>query len=245
MAVFDENTDITEVTVEALVGEGKKFKTPDDLARGKIEADRVITARERELAELREELAKRTTLEELYEKIQNKSITPPVNNNSNVSTEQKPAAVTLSDEDLARRIEELADKRTREQKIQENVELVSERLIQEFGSEEKANEVVKQKAKELGVSVAFLQDVAANSPKALFAQLGLNDGPKATPPVNRSDVKTEILSHNQSAKPGTYGYWQEARKSMKPDEYFSPRVQNQIMKEAFAAAERGEDYFKT
>jgi len=53
MAIFEENTlALEEVTVDTLVGEGKKFKTIDDLAKGKAESDRVILAREQELSQL-------------------------------------------------------------------------------------------------------------------------------------------------------------------------------------------------
>src|SRR5574343_1896243 len=139
MAVFDENTNVDVITANDLVGEDKKFKTVDDLARGKAEADRVIQARERELAELREELAKRTGLEEVLERLKTQNNqTPP--DNSGSTTEHKPAAVALSDEDLERRIEELTAKKTEEQRIKENVAVVANRLIEEFGSEDKANE---------------------------------------------------------------------------------------------------------
>lgn len=245
MALFDDTTPISEITVDALVGEGKKFKTPDDLARAKAESDRVIAARERELAELREELAKRQTADELFEKLQ-RAQTPPPQSAREGAQEQPPVTPpSLTDEDLEKRIAETLDKRTKQQREADHAAEVSNRLIAVYGDEDKANEVVNAKARELGVSVKFLQDIALQSPKAFYAQLGLNETPKGTTPAPRSDVKTDSFSLQTSAKPGTFAYWQEQRKSMSTTEYFSPRVQNQIMKEAFDAAERGEDYFAT
>lgn len=245
MAVFDENTPISEVTIDALVGEGKKFKTPDDLARGKAESDRVIAARERELAELREELAKRVTTEELFQKFQQQRQTQ--DQSAGNERQQEPVAErpSLTDEDLEKRIQETLSKRTEQERTQANIAEVTNRLIAEFGTEDKANEIVNRKAAELGVSPAFLQDVAAKSPKAFYAQLGLNEAPKGTPPITRSDVRTESFQGSSGPKPGTYSYWEAQRQSMKPQEFFSARVQNQIMKDAFAAAERGEDFYKT
>jgi hypothetical protein len=241
MAVFDENTPISEVTVDALVGEDKKFKTVDDLARAKAESDRVIKARERELAELREELSKRSTADELFQKLQERQNTPPKPDQG--AQEQPPVQPPshLSDEDLEKRIREIQSKQTEKERIDANVAEVTNRLITEFGDEDKANEVVNKKAAELGVSASFLQEVAAKSPKAFYAQLGLTEAPRGSVGVPRSDVKTDMFQHSASAKPGTYAYWQEQRKTMKDTEYFSPKIQNQIMKEAF---EKGDAFFQ-
>ena len=242
MALFDETIPISEVTAETLVGEGKKFKTADDLARAKAEADRVIRAREIELAQLREELAKRETADELFEKLQRAQSTPQ---SAGEPRQDNPpaAAPSLTDEDLEKRIAETIDRRSQKQREADNAAEVTNKLIALYGDEEKANEVVNKKAQELGVSVKFLESIATQSPKAFFAQLGLNDTPRGSTPAPRSDVRVESLNFSTSAKPGTFAYWSEQRKTMKDTEYFSPRVQNQIMKEAFAAAERGEDYF--
>jgi hypothetical protein len=245
MAVFDETTPISDVTVDNLVGEGKKFKTVDDLARSKFESDRVIQAREQELASLREELSKRETAEEMIRKLQERQNTPP-QTPGQPEQEQPPAkASSFTDEDLEKRIKEIQSKTTLEERVAANVEEVTKRLIAEFGSEDKANEVVNRKAAELGVSPKFLQETAAHSPKAFYVQLGLTEAPKGTVGVPRSDVKTDMFQHSASAKPGTYAYYQDLKSKMKDTEYFSPKIQNQLMKDAFAAAERGEDFFKT
>lgn len=242
MAVFDENTDVTTITLDSLVGDDKKFKTPDDLARAKFESDRVILAREREMAELREELAKRKTTEELFEQI--KQRTPPVERQA---TEDQPPAVTppLTDEDLAARIRAITQQDSVAQRTQKNLEDVTAGLVELYGDEDKANEVVKRRAQELGVPVTFLEDVAKQGPTAFFATLGVQS-PKGTPGAPRSDVNTASFSENRGGpKPGTYGYYQALAKTMKPEEYFSPRIQNQLMKDAFAAEARGEDFYKT
>src|SRR5688500_13285080 len=60
-----------------LVGEGKKFKDHKSLAKGKAESDAFISHLQKELAEMREELNKRITFEDLMTKItENKSTAP-------------------------------------------------------------------------------------------------------------------------------------------------------------------------
>ena len=56
-------------TAEDLVGEGKKFKTIDDLAKGKAQADTHITNLEKELAELRQDLSARLTVEDFVSRV--------------------------------------------------------------------------------------------------------------------------------------------------------------------------------
>lgn len=238
--IFDDTTNIDDITIDALVGDGKKFKTPDDLARGKAEADRVIKAREQELAELREELNRRATVEEILSRNNNQAP-----QSERQPEEHQPAATgrTLTDEDLAERVKSLLDKRTEQEKITSNLETVADRLVDVYGDEDKANKALKAKAAELGVSIQFLQDVGARSPKALFTTLGLDAAPSPTAST-RSEVNTEAFGTSRpgDVQPGTYQYWEAQRKERGDRWYFTPEVQNAIMKDAFEAAKRGEEF---
>ena len=240
MALFDETTPISEVTAEVLVGEGKKFKTVDDLARGKFESDRVIAARERELQELREELAKRVTMEELIQKVQT-TRTPEPNVQAPEPNQPPAAPNSLSEEDLERRIRAIQEKTTQEARQAANAELVTDTLLKTYGTEDKANEVVNAKAKELGVPVKWLQDMATQSPSALFNILGVTGTAHSSVSAPRSTANAAIVAHESAGpKAGTYAAYQEQYRDnigMK-QEYFTPKVQNQIMKDAFAYAEK-------
>lgn len=242
MAVFDETTTIDDVTVDSLVGEGKKFKTVDDLAKGKAESDRVIAARERELAELREELSRRATVEDT---IRNLTATP--NQSAAPVQEPKPAASapSFTDEDLVARIREVTQAQSEQQRIQANVAEVANKLTDLYGSEEKANAVVNQKARELGVSVDFLQEVAAKSPKAFFTTIGATDvTPTGTPSASHSDVNPQVLADTRPGpQPGTYAFYENIRKT-DPERYFKPAIQNALMKDALKASKEGRDFYR-
>lgn len=244
MAVFDETT-TSPSNFEELVGEGKKFATPDDLARGKMEADRVIKAREQENEDLRQALADAETRADLALRAAADRPTPQ---SERQVREPEPAAQapTLTDEDLAKRIRAINQHETEQERIQRNTSEVAFELIRVYGSEDKANEVVNQKARELGVPVSFLQEVAAKSPKAFYTQLGVDVKPTPTTQAPHSDVNTVVLGNTRTGpKPGTYGYYENLRATEGNAVYFSPKVQNQLMKDAFAASERGEDFYKT
>jgi hypothetical protein len=81
--------------LEALVGEGKKFKTAEDLARGKLEADNFVKQLQTELATLREDLNGRIKLEEFMDRLE-KTPTATANGNSQNTTSNEPGAGATS-----------------------------------------------------------------------------------------------------------------------------------------------------
>lgn len=241
MALFDEVTnEIPENPLETLVGEGKKYSDVNELAKAKLHADRAIAERERELAELREDLNKRLTAEQLLEEIrQNKqsansqaAVTPPPVTNANEKTAQV---------DLQAEIRKVMEEQNRTSQTQSNLSVVADKLVEVFGSEDTANRIITQKAKELGVSTQFLQSVAAQSPKAFFAQIGLTPEQTratSTPTTPRPEVSVNV-NLNSGPKPGTYAYFEHMRQT-DPKTYFSPKTQIQM---ANLALEKGDAFY--
>ena len=79
MTVFDEATGTPKEETQTseladLVGEGKKFATVEDLAKGKQESDRFIEQLQGELSGLREDLGKRMTSEQVLEEINRQKV---------------------------------------------------------------------------------------------------------------------------------------------------------------------------
>lgn len=228
--------DVNANYLDQLVGEGKKFKDQEALAKGKFEADKTIEARDRELAELREELTKRLSNEDLLKQFESHQ-----QRNTNTMDNVKPEAdnitpsakadTPLKDEDLIERIRNVTKEDREREQMQANLEVVKDALLKAFGTPEKAAEAVRQKASELGVSVDFLQSAAAKSPKAFFVQLGLeSQAQNALAP--RSDVNVQSLNYsNPGIKEGTYEWYRQIQKT-NPGVYFSPKIQNQLMKDA-------------
>lgn len=227
MALF-ENTSDSEVTLDHLVGEGKKYRSPDELAKAYANASSAITEREQELANLREELNTRLSVEEQINKFQ-KATTQTQETQTTTQTSQNSAG----EPDLAKRVRELIDQDRRETTQRANQQTVQDKLIELYGTPEKANQVVRQKAQELGVSVKFMEDVALQSPAAFFTQLGINQTQSQRPnTASRGDVNTAALSLNAGAPAeGTYEYFEEIRKTDLA-RYFDAKTQSRIHKAA-------------
>jgi len=233
MSVFDANDD-PENFLEALVGEGKKFSDPESLARGKWEADKTIEARNSELEQLR---AKVDELE-IEKRLNAQSTQKPLENKPEPRVEDNQPAKPSAPEDLAKLVRAQLQTERAEETVRANVDRVANRLVEMYGDEDKANRVVKTKAAELGVSVEFLQEVAAKSPKAFFSQLGISDTTTAPAGPTKSDVNTSAFNSNQNtAKPGTYRFYEQMRKD---NPAMWAKIQPQIHKEAL---EKGDSFF--
>ncbi len=234
--VFNSSDNSQANYVEQLVGEGKKYASVEEAIKGLAFAQDHIKNLEQEQAALRDEYNKALTTAEVLERVRERQPpTPPVTPPAQV-TPTPPVAETP---DLDERIRDNIRKTREEETLKANITEVATRLVAIYGSEEKANEVVKAKAAELGVSVEFLQDVAAKSPKALFAQLGVSVDSLNTNIAPRSEINVGISPNRGAPKPGTMAAYEELRKT-DPKMYWTPRIQTQLHKDAL---EKGSAFY--
>jgi hypothetical protein len=225
-----------------LVGEGKKFKTPDDLAKAKLESDRFIEKLQNEQRELREELAKRLSVEEALRKARESDTS--VEQPSTSGQAPPPKREEPRPTDISAEVTKVLAQKERERLVQSNIDQVTDKMTSTFGSVDKAAEVIQNRARELGMPVSKLQELAAENPKAFYTLIGVTDK-VADPPKTSSwnNVKNPTAMKSGSAAstvtPGTYKWYEEIRKS-DPATYFSPRVQLQMDKDA---REKGEKFY--
>lgn len=242
MSIFQTANDPNasgQATLNDLVGEGKKFKTVDDLAKAKLESDRFIERLQTEQRELRDELNKRLTTEEALRKAQEAGTVEP-------RTQSEPAPVQKRQEEqpnITSEVERVLAQREQANKLRSNIDTVTARMTELYDTVEKAAEVVQRKATELDMSVAQLQKLASDNPKAFFKLIGAEDKPKGDSGTSwqRSKNPAALKDANKSttAQPGTYKYYEEIRRS-DPAAYFSPRVQLQMDKDA---REKGDKFY--
>lgn len=223
----------TDIKADALVGEGKKFKSVDDLARGKVEADAFIERLKGELSGLRDELNSRTRLDEIVEKL-SKPKAEDTNQNQNNQTgddDSKPAALDAS------KIEELVTAKLQEaerrKKAADNLAFVKSELHKKFGNTypTKLTEVADQ----LGMSKEDISAMAAATPQVL---LRLFDGPAKTedgfaPP--RSVVNADLGDTRTGDR--TKAYYDSIKKQ-DAARYWSVEVQNAMHKDAIRLGEK-------
>lgn len=165
----------TSDILNQLVGDGKKFKSIEDLARGKIESDSFIEKIKGENETLRtllKEIAKtdtESTLTDLIaERAKKNAGSGKVDDRSpnlETNTDRQPAEV---DQD---RIMEAVREYSRTERETSNQMRTNQILAEMFG--EKAVAEVASRAKAKGVSGDVLKSVAKTSPDAFFAMLGI------------------------------------------------------------------------
>lgn len=213
-----------------LVGEGKKFKDAQSLARAKAEADFTIDMFKQRMDEMRADYKELhearqagATLKELADqlKAQQKpegTFTPA--NELNVQPEEV---------DIDKKIDARMAQREAELKEQENLSRVQQTLKDRFGNNYQS--VLSEQRDALRLSDKEVNDLARKSPEAFFRVMGINqmnqDNTFQTPPrsVSRSD------SFAPSVPKRTWKYYQDLKRT-DANLYYSPKIFNQMLKDA-------------
>ena len=229
--------DTTPMAVDQLVGDGKKFKTTNDLAQGKIEADRFIEKLTKELDELRSDLNARERMEELLGRLENQSSS----DGTNSSSANQPSSERPTTPDIAQIIEQTLTKRDAAKTANDNLAEAKRALQNHFGADYEAK--LRQKATDLGIGLDAINDLAKQSPKALLELVGASSGKPQVYNTPTSSMATERMAINPSGGTRNYKFYQDL-KAKDRSAYWTPEVQLQMHKDAIAAANRGDDFYK-
>lgn len=232
----DQQTKQIDNYLEELVGENKKFKTAEELAKGKYIADQYIEHKNREYDTLRadylkvrEELDARAKWEEIADKLTKTSNSEPTTH-ANEEIQQP----TLD----ATQLEELIKSRLNEHEVQKtfrnNIQEVETRLKERYGAN--YAQVLKQETEGLGLSEDQVNDLARRAPKTLYRMLGIDQ--QSGESFNAPPKSTQTFAPKQNKR--DWAYYEEMRKN-DPKNYHNPKTQTQMFKDA---AELGEQ-FKT
>lgn len=224
--------------LEQLVGEDKKFKSQEDLAKGKIESDRYISELSQQLEESREELKKRTTLEEFITKMDERKIVPP--NTPEAPPREEPGQQNDSPFDTEEKLNELLNKRLNDMQKQgvakNNLDTALSKMDEMWGVD--AQLELHKKAKEIGISTADLKKYAEDQPSVFYSLIGATPTQSLKPTqqhMNPSIDTQKLPSGDDNAK--NYAYYEKIRKE-NPDEY--RRLSVEMHKEAMG---QGEDFY--
>jgi hypothetical protein len=209
-----------------LVGEGKKFKTPADLAKGKLEADAFIEKLKKENEELRKLADRKDYAEELLAKLETKATAPnvsqPPNDNGTQKTDNQSA---LSEDAIQRLVEQKITQIEKTKTATQNITTANDLMVKEFG--ETAKTVLTTRAAELGLSVDRMKELAAESPVAFLA---LVKGSKTTgsQATVTSKVNTAGESFTNSSNERNKSYYDKLRVENR-SLYLLPATQKQMM----------------
>jgi hypothetical protein len=229
--------DPTKDYLPELVGDDKKFKTPTDLARAKVEADAFIERLKRENALARKELEDKMSMKQFMDNLNSKLTSKPAEQNSPVTNQNEPDAATqiinkgISEEDIVK----ILESRERAKQEQQNIMKATEAVKKAFG----ANyvQVLEQKAQELGVAKAFLEDVAKSNVSAFLKVVGAEQ-----PADNNAQVfpKGSVSHPNTPAQVGKSAKDFEKLRRENFREWLTPRVQNEIYEQMM---KQGESFY--
>jgi hypothetical protein len=212
-----------------LVGEGKKFKTVDDLAIGKKEADAFIEQLKQEKAAMRAELEalskkaeQSVTLQAVLEKLE--QARKP---NSDGKTEPP----VINQDELKNMVRGTLEEVTKADARKTNRTKANEEVLKKFsGDAEKAAQFVASKAASLGLSKEALGDLSESSPAAFATLLGLtatSTQPGATGSL--TSVNSEAL--NKGSLNRDESFFVELKKTNKK-EFWSARNQQELFRYA-------------
>lgn len=230
----DPATDL-DLGFNDLVGEDKKYKEPDALAKGYANLERHARTLEAENAAARAErdALKATQNNQSNPSELNGQAQPnPQDHGDLTPTNNSP---TPNPDDFRSQIKEQIRAMNDEDRAKTNMDEAARQLVTLFGSEAGASDAIRKRANELGVSVEWLRDSASRSPNAFYATMGVtpNQVDRSTPSPN-PEVR---MTQNSGAK--NFEYYDKIRKE-DPKLYFTPRIQTEML----AAAKSTPDFYK-
>jgi hypothetical protein len=222
--------------LQELVGDGKKFKSPQDLAKGKAESDTYIKVLEKKLDQMRDDYLKldedykaRASLQELID--QQKSSAQQSSNNQPIVKDHNTApSIDLKD------IENMMSAKLQEHEVtkrqNDNLNLVKNKLIEHFGT--KYQGAVKEQLADLGLSESRFQELAREAPTALLRTLGVDQpAPKETyQSAPRSSLRSDSFKPKGSEKRDWQ--WYQDLKQKDPNRYNDPQTNVQMMNDYMA-----------
>lgn len=223
------------VSFADLVGEGKKFADAEALAKAKAEADFFINKLKEENKALREAVTKEinaadnlTALQkemaELREKLNKKSVEPS----------QPTAGDLTAGQNLEELVSRVITKNEQARTANQNLSAVNDVLVRQHGSLEKAQEFFNAKAAELNLSAGELKALAAKSPTAFYQVIGVKPDARPEPGLPVQKVNPAAMPSNPgSPKKGTAAYYSNLRKEMGTAKFFADvALQQEIIKAA-------------
>ena len=231
--------------VSELVGDGKKFKSLEDLARSKLESDKFIDKLKSEndaLRKLVKESEKTSNMTSAIERLLS-SVTQPKDESSNDQpAAPSPSPVTtpenlakaISAEDVVKIVYAVEEQR----RLAANQQTSLSSLNKKYG--EKTDEVLASRAADLGMDKAMLMDMASRNPKAflrLIGEEGVTNAAQGNVSARNSAAIMGNIPGNQGVR--NAAYYENLKKTMGTKKFVLDRsIQVQMHNDMMAMGER-------
>lgn len=224
-----QNTNDTSSNLATLVGDARKYKTPDDLAKAYIHLDEFSEQLKAENAKLREQVAQSKTVEDVLNRLNAEDR----QNTQDQGGKKTDRGSSLSATDVATIVREQLTGLETARSRQANLMKADAAMREAFG--DKAAEMFQKEAATPEMKKA-LMELASVSPEKFVA---LFHKGAAAPSGQQVDSKTvvntaamdNVSQAGRDADPGCKEYYTKLRKE-KPTLYYSHAIQLQMAKAA-------------
>jgi hypothetical protein len=231
--VAAQQTDLPDGSyVDALVGEGKKFSTLEEMAKGKFESDLYVTHLQGEMKGLRTVIDEQESVADLVDKAMQPQTPAPAEAPQAPAPAPSPegsALAPLTPQDIQDLVTQQVNSRLSDQQKQTNVALCSAEAEKRYGTD--FGIALAENARKLGVSQDFLGKVAEDQPAA-FLKLMVEPTDGSTPPAQAAigdPTPTGSLQIDAGAQSGVknFAFYEKMRRA-DPKAYKSVAMQNEI-----------------
>ncbi len=226
-------TDAPKDLVAELVGDGKKYKTVEELARSRLEADKHIAKVELENKEMREKLAGAKSVEDVLEAV--KANTASAKDTPDPKDAPAATGASLSAEQVAKIVaEQVTGLRTKEMR-ETNRNKANAEMLKLFG--EKAQEVYMKEAPTPELQAIYKELAEVNPDKFIAMFTPKQDNKGQSLDTGGKNTAAMNLTQTGTVQQGTQAFYAKLRKES-PKVYYSPAVQLQMHKDAMSDPEK-------
>lgn len=219
----NENSEEIQSYLDQLVGEGKKYRDVEELAKGTFHANNFIEVLKKEKEQMQEQLQQSQTIADLL------NFAPQQTTNQSESTliaapvETPKEDVKVQERNVEEIVQELLERKNQEQ----NQRIAYQKVLDYFGKDEqKAGEYIRQKSADLGLPVSWFDDVARKNPNALVSILGIDKPSSPTPQLNPTINPAAVGTFQAGEQVKDHAYYQKLRRE-NPRLYNSPQIQQE------------------
>jgi hypothetical protein len=217
-----------ESPIESLVGDDKKYKTPLDLAKAVLEKDRFIKQIKTENAMMRDQFKTAGTAQELLDKLLKQQQTQGKQAESLGTTQDasQQDQGNANDGVSLDQIKQLLEERERVNAENANIRAVRETLEKDFGADWQNR--LQKVANEYSMSVQEIEELARKRPQAVIK---MSKPTSMASPTGTPQSTIQVLPGSTS-QVRNQKYYTELQRKLKPAEFFNPKIQNQLFKDA-------------
>jgi len=223
-----QNAELT--TISTLVGEGRKYRTVEDLAQSRIEADKFIEQLKFENQSMREAMTEleakansSKTIEDVLAKLNSKPEGEQTNNQGR-----------LDPESVRNLVQEAIKGETQAAKRETNRLTVNAKVLEKFnGDAGKAKEFIRSRLGELSLDAAKFKELTETSPEAAMRLININttNAQGSFNPNTFADRNGDAPQVNGDVR--NQAYYSDLRKKMGTSKFFADhKLQAQIRQDS-------------